>query len=114
MFIRRALALVVAILWLSPASLHAQSEALMDAFRQGEALYDAGRYEDAIPNWQRAIELGERELGPDHPTTGTLLVWLAYTFEAQGRYAEAEPLYKRVLAINEKVFGPEHRNVASR
>ncbi len=31
MFVRRALALVLAVAWLWPASLHAQSEALMEA-----------------------------------------------------------------------------------
>ena len=34
MFARRALVLVLAILWLWPASLHAQSWALMEAYRQ--------------------------------------------------------------------------------
>ena len=35
MFIRRALALVLAILWLWPAGLYAQSEAYTDAYRRG-------------------------------------------------------------------------------
>ena len=43
MFIRRALVVVLAILWLWPASLHAQSEALIEAFRQGQALDEAGQ-----------------------------------------------------------------------
>ncbi len=66
MFIRRALTLVVAILWLWPASVHAQSEALMAAYRQGQALYEAGQYKRAIPFWRKALELGEREFGPEH------------------------------------------------
>ncbi len=41
MLTRRALSLVLAILWLWPASLHAQSEALMEAYRQGKALETA-------------------------------------------------------------------------
>ena len=51
MFIRRALALVLAILWLWPAGLYAQSEALQVARRQGLALYEAGQYEQAISFW---------------------------------------------------------------
>ena len=47
MSIRRAFAFVLAILWLWPASLHAQSEALMEAYRQGQTIYEAGRYEQA-------------------------------------------------------------------
>ncbi len=62
MSIRRRFALVLAILWLWPASLHAQSEALMEAYRQGQTLYEAGRYEQAIPLWRKALELALAEL----------------------------------------------------
>jgi len=109
---RCAFALVLAILWLWPASLHAQSEALMEAYRQGKALKEAGRYEQAIPFYREALELGEREFGPDHPTTALLLNNLASLYESQGRYAEAEPLYKRALAIWEKALGPDHPDFA--
>ena len=111
MFIRRTLSLVLIMLWLWPASLYAQSE-WWDAFDQGQALYEAGRYEEAIPFYREALELGEREFGPDHPTTALLLNNLASLYESQGRYAEAEPLYKRALAIWEKALGPDHHDVA--
>ena len=112
MFIRRPLSLILAILWLWPASLYAQSEALMEAYNQGQALYEAGRYEQAIPHWREALELGEREFGPDHTSTATLLNNLAELYRAQGRYEVAEPLYKRALAIDEKALGPDHPHVA--
>ncbi len=105
-------ALVLAVAWLWPAGLYAQSEALMGAYRQGQTLYEAGRYEQAIPLWREALELGEREFGPDHPTTATLLNNLAGLYRAQGRYEAAEPLYKRSLAVLEKALGPDHPNVA--
>ena len=44
MFIRRIRSIILVILWLWPASLYAQSEALMEAYNQGQALYEAGRY----------------------------------------------------------------------
>jgi tetratricopeptide (TPR) repeat protein len=112
MFIRRIRSIILAILWLWPASLHAQSEALMEAYNQGQALYAAGQYEEAIPLFRRALELGEREFGPDHPTTAVLINNLAFLYKHQGRYAEAEPLLKRVLAIDEKALGPDHPDVA--
>ena len=112
MSIRCAFALVFAILWLWPASLHAQSEAVMDAFHQGEALREAGRYEQAIPHWRKALELSEREYGPDHETTAIFLNLLALLYESQGRYEAAEPLFKRSLAVQEKVLGPDHPDVA--
>ncbi len=112
MFVRRVLALVLTVVWLWPASLHAQSEALMEAFRQGKALNEAGRYEQAIPFYRQALELGEREFGPDHPTTALLLNNLALLYDRQGGYEAAEPLHKRALAIKEKALGPEHPDVA--
>ncbi len=102
MFIRRALPLVLAILWLWPASLHAQSEALMEAYRRGQTFYEAGKYEQAIPLWRKALELGEREFGPVHPTTATLLNTLVALYRAQGRYAEADRLDARAKEIRAK------------
>ncbi len=80
MSIRRGFALVLATLWLWPAALHAQSEAFTEAYREGKALYEAGKYEQAIPVHRRALELGEREFGPDHLTTATLLHNLAEVY----------------------------------
>ncbi len=94
MFIRRALSLVLAVLWLWPTGLFAQSEASMEAYLQGRNLYQAGRYEEAVPHWQKALELSEREFGPDHPNVAIDLNNLAALYYVQGRYAEAEPLHK--------------------
>ena len=113
MFIRRVPALVVAILWLWLGGVYAQSEALTEAYEQGGALYQAGQYEQAIPFWQKALELGEREFGPEHPDIAKGLNNLALLYAAQAHYAEAEPLYKRALAILEEALGPDHPNIAT-
>ena len=55
MFIRRALSLLLTILWLWPSSLYAQSEEFWDAYDQGQALYEVGRYEQAIPFYRKAL-----------------------------------------------------------
>ena len=112
MFIRRARALIVAVLWLWPTSLRAQFEALMDANNRGNALLEAGQYEQAIPFWRKALELGESELGANHLTTSALLDALAQTYLLQGRYTEAEPFFVRALSIREKALGAEHPDVA--
>ena len=96
-----------------PADGLALSEALMQACRQGRAMEQVGRYGDATPFYKRALELGDREFGPDHPTTATLLNNLAELDDAEGRYADAEPLYKRATAIDEKALGPDHPDVAT-
>ncbi len=64
----------------------------MEANQQGEALYQAGRYDEALPFLKKALELGQREFGPEHPSMAMLLNDLASLHQAQGRYAEAGPL----------------------
>ncbi len=48
-----------------------------------------GRYEEVIPLWRTALELGEREFGADDPTT-TFLNNLAVPYDNQVRCAAAE------------------------
>ncbi len=96
-----------------PVGLRAQSAALMEAYQQGATLYQAGRYDKALPFWKKALELSQREFGPEHPSTANLLNNLAGVYLAQRRYAEAEPLQKRSLALLEKALGAEHPNVAT-
>ncbi len=93
-----ALLLLLIGLYVWPVELLAQSAALMEADRQGGASYQAGRYDEALPFWKKALELGQREFGPEQPSTAMLLNNLAELYRLQGRYAEAEPLHKRALA----------------
>ena len=113
MFIRQAFALVLAILLLWPVGLYAQSKAFKEADNQAIALFKAGKYEQAIPFYRKALELSEKEFGSSSPTTAALLAALAQIYHLQGLYAEAEPLYQRSLAIFEKAYGPNHRHVAT-
>ena len=59
-------------------------------------MYQAGRYDEALPFWKKALKLGQREFGPEHPSTAVLLNDLALLYRAQGKYAEAEPLFQAV------------------
>ena len=113
MITRLALSLALTVLWLSPSNLYAQSEALMEAYKQGQALYSEGRYEEAVPLFRTAFVLGVEEFGPDHPTTATLANNLAALYKAQGRYEAAERLYKLALAIRKRTLGAEHPQVAT-
>ncbi len=99
---RRLLALVLAVLWLWPASLHAQSEALKEAAIKGGEFAEEGRYEEAIPFLRKAIELSEAELGRNNVTTAKAILVLAKVYYKQGNYTETEPLFVRGLAILEK------------
>ncbi len=108
----RRLCILCFLIALWPGLSLAQSASLSEIFNQFKALYAQGRYAEAEPFAQKALELGEKKFGPDHPTTGTFLNNLAELYKAQGRYAEAEPLFSRSLAIDEKALGPEHPDVA--
>jgi tetratricopeptide (TPR) repeat protein len=72
-----------------------------------------GDYARALPLQERALAITETALGPDHPTTATVLANLATTYWDLGRYAEALPLEKRALAITETALGPDHPDTAT-
>ncbi len=103
--------IVSGLLLCSAETASAQSPELMQAYRQGQALKKKGRYQEAIPFFQKALELAVREFGPDHPTTAIIINNLALLYDNQGRYGDAEPLYNRSLAIFEKALGPDHPDV---
>lgn len=72
-----------------------------------------GRYDRAVVVAKKALEVAEKNVGPNHPHVTTSLNNLAELYRAQGQYAAAEPLYKRALAINEKALGSKHPDVAT-
>ncbi len=74
----------------------------------GYYLYYRAQYGEAEPLYRRAISIGEKTLGPEHPNLATRLNNLAGLYQDQGKYAEAEPLYRRSLGIFEKVLGKGH------
>ena len=78
----------------------------------GLTLYNAGQYVEAEPPYKRALDIHEKALGKDHPSTATSLNNLALLYDSQGKYAEAEPLYKRALDIHEKALGKDHPSTA--
>ena len=65
----RRLCILCILVALWPGLALAQSAALTEAFNQYKALNAQGRYAEAEPFARKALELGQRELGPDHPDT---------------------------------------------
>ena len=55
-----------------------------------------GDYEKALPLYQRALEIYENVLGPQHPSVVTTLNNLAGLYESMGNYEKALPLYQRI------------------
>ncbi|MGA2078679.1 MAG: tetratricopeptide repeat protein, partial [Terriglobia bacterium] len=77
-------------------------------------LYGAGKYGRALAVAKKAVEVAEKEFGPEHPNLAASLNNLAALYRLEGQYAQAEPLDKRALAITEKALGPDHPAVATR
>jgi tetratricopeptide (TPR) repeat protein len=75
-------------------------------------LYAAGQYRNAIPLAERALEIQEKALGPDHPDVATALNNLASLYRYDGQLALAESHYRRALDIDERALGPDHAQVA--
>ncbi len=85
-------------------ALHEAYKLCYESFR----LYGAGKYDESLKSAQRALEIRERLLGPDHRDTAATLNILATLYHSKGDYSKAESLYERTLLIREKTLGPDH------
>ncbi|MBV9259409.1 MAG: tetratricopeptide repeat protein, partial [Ktedonobacteraceae bacterium] len=66
-------------------------------------LYQAqGRYEEAEPLYERALQIYEKTMRPDHPGLATILGNYAYLLEEMQRPDEAAQLRARAQAIRAK------------
>jgi eukaryotic-like serine/threonine-protein kinase len=73
------------------------------------ATYDyLGEYDSAIQELQRAVELRQSRLGPDHPDTLESRSRLADAYLDARRTAEALKLYEATLNLRKSKLGPDH------
>ena len=61
--------------------------------------YTQGQYAQAGALYQRALAIGEKALGPDHPHVATTLGNMAALYRKSGREEEAAALDERAAAI---------------
>jgi len=78
-----------------------------------QRLSRANKLLDARPLAERALELREKVLSPEHPDVVAALTTLARLYHDLGYYEKAEPLYRRALAIREKTVGKKSRAFAA-
>jgi nephrocystin-3 len=76
-------------------------------------LNDAALFSAAEPLFRRALNIDEKDYGPDHFVVARDLNNLAKLLAETDRLNEAEPLYRRTIAIWEKNFGAEDFRVVS-
>ncbi len=79
----------------------------------GRYLLERGRLKEAKPLLDRALSIGERVLGLDHPAVARTMHNLGVHEIYYARYEEAQPRLQQALAIRERALGPEHPDVAS-
>ena len=72
-----------------------------------------GRYAEAEPLFQHALQIREQTLGPEHPEVASTLNNMAILSMNQSKFAEAEVLFQHALQIREQTLGPEHPEVAT-
>ncbi len=70
------------------------------------------RYKRALDSFERAQQIFEHSLGPNHPDVAYCLSNRAVLYRYLGRSAEAEPLLKRALEIRVAARGTDHPDVA--
>ena len=81
--------------------------------QQVSQLIEQGKYQEAIPIAERAIEVSKRALGAEHRETADALNNLGLLFQKIGYYAKAEPLLQEALRIRQKTLGSEHPDTAN-
>ena len=78
---------------------------------QGKALQKAGKFAEAIPYFEQAVDYGEGRFGDGHPKLAKALEWLANAHRQARNLEKAGPLYKRALEIWQNTRGPGHPKV---
>jgi Tfp pilus assembly protein PilF len=80
--------------------------------RKAMDLYTAGKYEQALPLFKRALEATKARYGENSPLLALDLNNLAEVYRQLGRAADAEPLYKRAIQLDEQA-GADNPDLAS-
>ncbi|HEX2246990.1 MAG TPA: FxSxx-COOH system tetratricopeptide repeat protein, partial [Arthrobacter sp.] len=78
--------------------------------RAGSYLLTRGEPRQARPLFERALQLGQRQLGENHATTLNAANGLAADLRALGEYAQARQLDEDTLARRRRVLGEDHLN----
>jgi len=71
------------------------------------------KHDEAIASYERAFEIREKVLGPEHPHLAYTVGNLAIELVRKGRLEEAQTYVERALAILRKTEGPQHPHVAN-
>jgi len=76
-------------------------------------LCNQGKYQEAIPLAEKAVDKARRSRAPEDIHAASSLHNLATLYDEMGEYTKAEPLYLQALRIWQKVSGPEGLDTAN-
>jgi CHAT domain-containing protein/Tfp pilus assembly protein PilF len=79
---------------------------------EAQRLYTQGKYTEAQPLFQKALEICRKVLGEEHPDMAQISHALAANLIGQAKYGEAQTLVQQALKIQRKVLGEEHPDTA--
>ncbi|KAK1973898.1 acyl transferase/acyl hydrolase/lysophospholipase, partial [Colletotrichum cereale] len=79
----------------------------------GECYDLLGKYREAEKMHRQTLELKEKVLGSENPSTLDSMNNLALVLRSQGKYHEAEQMHRQTLALREKVLEPESPSTLS-
>lgn len=85
------------------------SQFLLDAAQRS---VNAGNLDQAADETRRALELEERELGPDHPSVGELWLKLGALSIRMRDFDRAEAALGKAQSIFTRAYGPESQQVS--
>jgi tetratricopeptide (TPR) repeat protein len=74
---------------------------------------DKGRYAEAQPLFEKALDIRRRLLTDNHPDTATSYDSVAYNLRAQGKFAAAQPLFENALEIRRRLLTDDHPDTAA-
>ncbi len=103
------LVLVCALLALTTAGAVAEDRAALA--QRSTALFEHGKFADALAAAEQLIEATRRQFPEDSAEMAAASVQLGQAYHALGRLDEAEAQYQRALAITERTAGPEAAEV---
>jgi tetratricopeptide (TPR) repeat protein len=79
---------------------------------QAQDLFAQGKYAQAQPLFESALEIRRRLLTDDDSQTAYSYIWLAANLNAQRKYALAQPVYEKALEINRRLLTDDHPQTA--
>jgi tetratricopeptide (TPR) repeat protein len=82
------------------------------AEEQALKLQSVGKYAQAEPLFEKALEVRRRLLTDNHVFTALSYAWLGWSVNAQGKYAQARPLLEKALEIRRRLLTDDHPDTA--